>query len=664
MHIGYHKTGTTSIQFALSRNRDGLLDHGYLYPKSGEKWNAHHNLAWQLQETNRYDRFEPELGSWEDLIEEIETSVAENIILSSEDFCYARPPSIVKIAEYLQPYEVNIIVYLRRQDQYLQSKWIQIAKLGKSLPTFSEWIDEELDRNQFLDYAAILDRWAKVFGTPNIIVRPFEKEVLGTGLIVDFLRLCGLEFIDWFQQTKSKNVSPSVQAMALVRKITNNLPDLSGIQVTTPEFKQLMARTRNLFDLQNVKKDKINFITNDLHQRIMSRFSVGNKEVANNFLARNELFLEPFTEKPITDLESAQLDANVLQKLEVKLLIRTFKKILENIDEEHLFAPKDQSSSTADELSKISSLVLSDSEIEKKDETKYNVIVYQMGKVGSTSIVESLSNLPEVEAYQSHFLGSENLHTMLDLALASDVHPHILKHQKGQIMKNLDLTRLVLAHLQGRMGDIKLGIVSITREPIDWFRSQIVQQAPAYLEGFATLAGLDDKELLDGASIQTALRKIKENFKQTLKQLGPPINLELSRNYRQVYTPILREQDQNADIFITHFKHFMRPFLWYPKMVSSVFDIKDEILRLNVEGFQFVKSEWGFLYLFRYEDLSTGFERLIHYLGNDNIPLSRNNISTDKIFSKEIKQAFKEWESDGELKNLIRSDYTRRFGYE
>src|SRR5947207_13426836 len=48
IHVGPHKTGTTSIQWFLQENRVELLKHGYLVPESETKRGAHHALAEKL----------------------------------------------------------------------------------------------------------------------------------------------------------------------------------------------------------------------------------------------------------------------------------------------------------------------------------------------------------------------------------------------------------------------------------------------------------------------------------------------------------------------------------------------------------------------------------------------------------------------------------------
>jgi len=45
IHIGLHKTGTTSIQNFLTLNENILSKKGYLYPATGRKGQAQHLLA-------------------------------------------------------------------------------------------------------------------------------------------------------------------------------------------------------------------------------------------------------------------------------------------------------------------------------------------------------------------------------------------------------------------------------------------------------------------------------------------------------------------------------------------------------------------------------------------------------------------------------------------
>src|SRR5215831_15350027 len=85
VHIGTHKTGTTSLQLAMSENAPALLRHGYLYAATGrpaEVPTGHHNLAWEITADRR---FRPAYGTLEDLIREVRHHSGD-VILSSEGF--------------------------------------------------------------------------------------------------------------------------------------------------------------------------------------------------------------------------------------------------------------------------------------------------------------------------------------------------------------------------------------------------------------------------------------------------------------------------------------------------------------------------------------------------------------------------------------------------
>ena len=81
IHIGPHKTGTTTLQNALYINREFLLSNDIFIPCAGRrniKSAAHHNLAWELLKDSAY---RPEYGNWENLIREVESCQQKTIII-------------------------------------------------------------------------------------------------------------------------------------------------------------------------------------------------------------------------------------------------------------------------------------------------------------------------------------------------------------------------------------------------------------------------------------------------------------------------------------------------------------------------------------------------------------------------------------------------------
>jgi len=219
LHIGMPKTGSTSLQKFLFENRSQLLEEGYLYPitgtkKSGQIWDrySHNSLSKQL---------EAQHDAWEKLQQEIETSQAKNVIISSEFFTYPKrffdnTNSIEKVRIYLKNYSVKIIVYLREQADFLQSLYAQMVKSNLQDSSIKLMIKNEKFRCY---YYSMLERWSFVFGSENILVRVFEKEQLkNANLYDDFLRAIHLPLLhdDFRIRPCYTNTSPSIKVIKIM----------------------------------------------------------------------------------------------------------------------------------------------------------------------------------------------------------------------------------------------------------------------------------------------------------------------------------------------------------------------------------------------------------------------------------------------------------------
>lgn len=107
LHIGAHKTGTSSIQHFLRENANKLLrEAGILYftPK-----------VWPITLKNG----KPDIALNLDAFDELECVTANTIVISHENYSWiSSKEDLKKLAEKLQKYAKNvfIVIYLRRQD--------------------------------------------------------------------------------------------------------------------------------------------------------------------------------------------------------------------------------------------------------------------------------------------------------------------------------------------------------------------------------------------------------------------------------------------------------------------------------------------------------------------------------------------------------------------
>ena len=201
LHIGLHKTGTTSIQWALNAHRERLAARGFLYPATGRAEAApdgHHNIAWELSNDRRFDRAQ---GTVRDLFAEAETSDGD-LVLSSEDFsssvyCRERFAAFVEDLR-TRDFDPVFIVYLRNQVEQAQTLYLTLIVWKLAVP-FAGFVDEILERGEArycewtfpFDYVAFLERLASFDGTKTI-VRSYDA-LAGHGLVDDFLAILNLD---------------------------------------------------------------------------------------------------------------------------------------------------------------------------------------------------------------------------------------------------------------------------------------------------------------------------------------------------------------------------------------------------------------------------------------------------------------------------------------
>jgi hypothetical protein len=148
IHIGVHKTGTTSIQNLLGRHRAALRKYGISVPVSGNAWlpevGYHHNIAFELNNDSRYV---PGKGGIKALCRELEQEECPTVVISSEDLCVSVRDA-EKVARLRDPitamgYEIIWVVYFRTYPEWAESAYIELAKALAITRKFEPWVKTE-----------------------------------------------------------------------------------------------------------------------------------------------------------------------------------------------------------------------------------------------------------------------------------------------------------------------------------------------------------------------------------------------------------------------------------------------------------------------------------------------------------------------------------------
>jgi hypothetical protein len=192
VHVGAHKTGTTSIQALLAANESTFRATGVFLPQAGRIDPAsagHHNIAWELGHDRR---FNAAYGSFADALDEIAACSAPIVCLTSEDFelMHADRAALQAIRDGLAGvgYETRAILYVRPQADYLESLYATIVHDWDVV--FSTFVDNLIGAgihgSSCFEYDKLADALADVFGRRNMIVRAYDASRPAPELLQEF----------------------------------------------------------------------------------------------------------------------------------------------------------------------------------------------------------------------------------------------------------------------------------------------------------------------------------------------------------------------------------------------------------------------------------------------------------------------------------------------
>jgi hypothetical protein len=159
LHIGSHKTATTTLQYSLANSRAKLLEHGVLYPATNRppfhRRPRHTSLQYAILAGGKKLARE-----WAIIEQEFRDSGAHTMVISSEGFWRAEPEVFDFFRTIAADWQLIVIASVRRQDRFAESMWAQqVCYLGCG-QTLPEYIASELFQPR-IRYLWQLDKWAE-----------------------------------------------------------------------------------------------------------------------------------------------------------------------------------------------------------------------------------------------------------------------------------------------------------------------------------------------------------------------------------------------------------------------------------------------------------------------------------------------------------------------
>lgn len=296
-HIGTTKTGSTSIQDFLVKNRDALCLAGVAVYSGKEEEHPSERLRVPRPFCDGVDvSFIAGDGeSWSrEFIQRLKNRSEKTIILTEEVIWFSLFPQrkqqrIISFIDQLKELgNVKIIVYLRRQDDFLMSSYQECLKYGwmKGLTCRQE----ARRKQRYAHYRDLLEPLIPVVGTENILVRPFEPgQFAGGSLLHDFMGCLNTEL------TKEYDLPVRKSNMGLSPFFSEILRCISFFRCRGEYYRELVRFAfKHSAEYLNSESGHQYLPPVDRHNYMM-QFEEGNRWIARELLGREDeiLFYEP-----------------------------------------------------------------------------------------------------------------------------------------------------------------------------------------------------------------------------------------------------------------------------------------------------------------------------------------------------------------------------------
>jgi hypothetical protein len=250
-HIGTPKSGTTSLQNILARNRDLLREHGFLYPGRNQ---GHFIEAMSLREGGfRGHEFENAEGAWDRVVAEVLAHEGPTLI-SHEILGGSKRKIVQRAAESLPGRRLRVVITCRDLGRQFPAVWQEGVKNGDTV-TYSDFLASSFEgwdgpgasggmwRGQNL--ASVADRWGSVVGHENVVIVTVppsgaDKDVLWRR----FVEAVGLPDLDYVVPDLPRNPSLGTVETELLRRVVARLPQDLPWPTYARQVKRRLAQKR------------------------------------------------------------------------------------------------------------------------------------------------------------------------------------------------------------------------------------------------------------------------------------------------------------------------------------------------------------------------------------------------------------------------------------
>ena len=263
-----HKTGSSSLQLFFFCNRLILKLMGIDYPRafdaSGKRLAKHNDLFLAISHEKDFGTAHPILGASAGRVEQLARRMETKriTVLSAEGFSGESPAFAEAFAPLRGRFNIKVICFLRRQDDWVQSFYKQMVKSREVRESmrFGEFLGRQSTR-QHLDYLQLLEWWSKALGEQAIRVEIYRT---GTQVLPAFLNACGLpKSLRWLPY------SQTTQNRSLVSGYIERIREANAVGAPYP--------------LPSISDEDFPYFTDEDRLKFMAAFEADNERIRARF---------------------------------------------------------------------------------------------------------------------------------------------------------------------------------------------------------------------------------------------------------------------------------------------------------------------------------------------------------------------------------------------
>ena len=312
LHIGMHKTASTTLQRFCHINRRWLHERGVVYPSLTFGHINHRRFGHLLCKAPIADiRAGIVDDFWRSRVSPVLQRIGERTCLISYEGLFSlfwrkdHEERIRELQHCLEGHQVQALVYVRSQDAWCDAMYNQLVKNGTTAKTYSEWVGEALRRGS-ADVAQGVRFWSSALGRDNLTVRIFEPDhLIDRDILKDFAATIGITSLAGAVLPPAENPRLTPPLLELKRRLNRSAPARS----VGPFLKPLMIEWQ-----KRHPRGREPGLRREEAQRIMSCY-----RMENRWLAREVMGMDadtPFATMPLSQ------ETRTLEKIGMRELLR------------------------------------------------------------------------------------------------------------------------------------------------------------------------------------------------------------------------------------------------------------------------------------------------------------------------------------------------------